>query len=500
MMLRYKQSRSQHEITSSIDRRASKNAIRLAKSPGSTDESNKKGSLPTLPTTPSPAITDKSLSTRLPMRRVSLATIDAVGNTSMLWESDEVSMGSVNSKSSLVKRNGVTLIGSPPKVLIPTNNKSENATEETNHPNLAGLVIPTLVSPPSSKRLPFDTMSIRTISTKGPESSSLSPIVKSSSIICAASALLLLKGQAEDDKLFNFSKSLDDAFNIVEDAINGGGLIDQIQQTQQDVVNDATNTINTMEDASMSSLSSSDMTYQVHARRCASVATNKKTSLKRAVVVKASKNKKFRKSSVNLTKPETLSGPPPSKTGYKRIPSRLLRNPKILQGGMRLAAKGDTKNVNSLHAFVRKELLEVFVLKKSRRVGLRCIHCAAIKNKDRKPESCQSSMSTFFPKSLQDLYRSVCTWQRIHAKTCTNIPDSVMQKYWHLKVSDPSRGKKQHWIDSAMGMGFRNINNSRSGIYCCTIIDNSSSDVDDNDDSDCSEGMDYESDMEEAML
>jgi len=73
-------------------------------------------------------------------------------------------------------------------------------------------------------------------------------------------------------------------------------------------------------------------------------------------------------------------------------------------------------------------------------------------------------MSTFFPKSLEDIYRGVCTWQRIHFKACKHMPEHFKALYWHHKDSDRSRGKKPHWVKSAHEMGLRNVDGHRSGI------------------------------------
>ncbi|KAL3940687.1 MAG: hypothetical protein SGARI_000874 [Bacillariaceae sp.] len=165
-------------------------------------------------------------------------------------------------------------------------------------------------------------------------------------------------------------------------------------------------------------------------------------------------------------------------SSYKRIPSKYLNDPEVLVEGLRLAAKGDEKNVNSLHCFVRKELLEVFVLDGSgdgqHRVGLRCVHCGCLP----KSERTGTSMSTFFPKSVEDLYRSVCTWQRIHFKSCRHIPDDKVNTYWHLKEADRTRGKKSHWIKTALDMGFCNVDGDRSGIVYCPTIGMAQDDVD----------------------
>lgn len=71
----------------------------------------------------------------------------------------------------------------------------------------------------------------------------------------------------------------------------------------------------------------------------------------------------------------------------------------------RLAVKEDANELNSLHCFVRTHLLEVFSLppQKGRpgRVGLRCVFCSHLPLKERGG----TTMCTFYPKSLQDLYR-----------------------------------------------------------------------------------------------
>lgn len=136
------------------------------------------------------------------------------------------------------------------------------------------------------------------------------------------------------------------------------------------------------------------------------------------------------------------------------------------QRGLRLAMPDDPKELNSLHCFVRSDLLEVFTINSdgnnaaSARVGFRCVHCGNLPRK----QKAGASMSIFFPKSLQDIYRSVCTWQRIHFKACKAIPDDLVQRYNYLKDTDRTRGKKQHWVSSAYRLGLRNVDDKRGGI------------------------------------
>ncbi len=161
---------------------------------------------------------------------------------------------------------------------------------------------------------------------------------------------------------------------------------------------------------------------------------------------------------------------------FKRIPRRFIDDPSlpVLKSGMRLAAPNDFDELNRLHCFVRSDLLEVFVLENSvgaclpcdvgkqvrPRVGIRCVHCGT----KPKHQRAGSSMSTFFPKSLQDIYRGVCTWQRIHFSACKHIPDELKHLYKTLKDGDKSRGKKAHWVKSAEEMGFRNVDENRNGV------------------------------------
>lgn len=129
-----------------------------------------------------------------------------------------------------------------------------------------------------------------------------------------------------------------------------------------------------------------------------------------------------------------------------------------------LAMENDSLELNSLHCYVRSELLELFVVtsnddvmqsssscsptsrrKIPGRVGLRCIHCKSQINDTTKPD--------FFPKSLHGLYREVCTWQRVHFQHCPHVPKACRNKYKHLKVSDKTRGKTKYWETSARELG-----------------------------------------------
>lgn len=139
----------------------------------------------------------------------------------------------------------------------------------------------------------------------------------------------------------------------------------------------------------------------------------------------------------------------------------------------RLAVPDDPNELNSLHCFVRSDLLEVFSLVddtskrgrsaagvKGSRVGFRCVHCGHLSRKEKEG----ASMSIFYPKSLKDIYRSVCTWQRIHFKACKHVPQNLVEQYDYYKDIDRTRGKKKHWVESAYRLGLRDFDENRGGI------------------------------------
>jgi hypothetical protein len=178
----------------------------------------------------------------------------------------------------------------------------------------------------------------------------------------------------------------------------------------------------------------------------------------------------FKKRSLSCSDPGTGVVP------ARRAPRPTLSPAKVDPQSLRLAMPDDAQKLNSLHCYVRSELLEVFVsddfadpralhkLKlRSGRVGLRCVHCAHLTRKER----ADATMSRFFPKSLNDIYRGVCTWQRIHFASCQQVPKDVAEEYRKLKNEDRSRGKKSYWVHGALQLGLRNVDDNRNGIVWC---------------------------------
>jgi hypothetical protein len=137
--------------------------------------------------------------------------------------------------------------------------------------------------------------------------------------------------------------------------------------------------------------------------------------------------------------------------------------------GMLLAQPEDAQELNSLHCFVRSDLLELFVVQDGTsrgHVGLRCACCAHLPRKDR----AGTVMTKFFPKSLRDIYRSVCTWQRVHFQQCRHVPKKVLRMYKALKADDKTRGKTKYWVESAKRMGLVDVGEGeREGIRFASL-------------------------------
>lgn len=136
------------------------------------------------------------------------------------------------------------------------------------------------------------------------------------------------------------------------------------------------------------------------------------------------------------------------------------------KASLRIGLACDSLELNSLHCFVRSDLLELFVAgngtkhsMNTHQVGIRCVHCARVeKTRD------VATMASFFPKSLRDIYRSVGTWQRVHYRECEHIPKETRETYSKLKYNDPRRGRVQYWVSSARQLGLEDIGTTREGI------------------------------------
>jgi len=190
--------------------------------------------------------------------------------------------------------------------------------------------------------------------------------------------------------------------------------------------------------------------------------------------------------SVDLERSMTTSTTPSTSSkrkSFNKVSRKVMEDPSLLVlfKDMRLSHAEDDQHLNSLHCFVRSTLLEVYVLQcKSAKstsdenenqntsdeesqnvVGIRCTQCGFLPREDR---GTGQTMSSFFPKTVGEIYRGVCTWQRIHFPLCQHMPEDYRTEYKIRKERDLTRGRKYHWIKSALDLGLRNIDLERSGM------------------------------------
>eukprot|EP00578_Thalassiosira_sp_NH16_P003990 CAMPEP_0181135168 /NCGR_PEP_ID=MMETSP1071-20121207/32478_1 /TAXON_ID=35127 /ORGANISM="Thalassiosira sp., Strain NH16" /LENGTH=450 /DNA_ID=CAMNT_0023221737 /DNA_START=190 /DNA_END=1542 /DNA_ORIENTATION=+ len=192
----------------------------------------------------------------------------------------------------------------------------------------------------------------------------------------------------------------------------------------------------------------------------------------------------------------------------------------------RLATEDDSEEVNKLHQYVRRDLLEIFVVPPAAdatacvddsededeggRSGSRgkkrplggAANAANADNATRRtrrrsiapahappPSSAQTqaqrhypgrvgmrcvhcahhakkstSKAAFYPLRLKNIYREVCAWQRIHFKRCPHVPADVRERYDEYKRIDPSRGKVRYWETSARRIGLVNNPDRDDGV------------------------------------
>lgn len=142
----------------------------------------------------------------------------------------------------------------------------------------------------------------------------------------------------------------------------------------------------------------------------------------------------------------------------------------------RLSLPYDNAKLNTLHCFLRSELLEIFVVSKSfrkspchspsssvGRVGLRCVHCAMLRG-SRRDDREDAPMAVFYPKSIAEIYRLVTSWQRCHLRKCKNVPPAVRSRWQELRDTDRSRGKTHYWVTSAKQIGLMDCQSRAGGI------------------------------------
>jgi len=178
--------------------------------------------------------------------------------------------------------------------------------------------------------------------------------------------------------------------------------------------------------------------------------------------------------------------PPPPLVEHHEVPKNF---------PTRLALPNDEAKLNSLHCFLRSELLEIFVVERSAnkspthspgssvgRVGLRCVFCATERKRkalsttaehdfsvsSQVHRSDEAPMAVFYPKSIAEIYRLVTSWQRCHLRKCRNLPPAIRSKWTLLRENDKSRGKTHYWITSAKEIGLVDCQSRAGGIRFAT--------------------------------
>lgn len=178
----------------------------------------------------------------------------------------------------------------------------------------------------------------------------------------------------------------------------------------------------------------------------------------------------------------SLSVPPKPMVQHHEVPKNF---------PTRLALPNDEAKLNSLHCFLRSELLEIFVVERSAnkspthspgssvgRVGLRCVFCAMVRKRHaisttaehdtsgnpQHPRCDEAPMAVFYPKSIAEIYRLVTSWQRCHLRKCRNLPPHIRNKWTMLRENDKSRGKTHYWITSAKEIDLVDCNSRAGGI------------------------------------
>ena len=145
----------------------------------------------------------------------------------------------------------------------------------------------------------------------------------------------------------------------------------------------------------------------------------------------------------------------------------------------RLALPEDHLKLNSLHCFLRQNLLEIFVVEPNNtkvkfrhapsssvgRVGFRCVFCAAARrNNPTENFDSEAPMAIFYPKATAEIYRLVTSWQRCHLRKCKQLPPPLRAQ-WELLKHDKTRGKTQYWVVSAHAIGLRDRKTKAGGIH-----------------------------------
>lgn len=123
------------------------------------------------------------------------------------------------------------------------------------------------------------------------------------------------------------------------------------------------------------------------------------------------------------------------------------------------------------------------------RVGLRCVHCAMARqrragDKNHNNNNDEAPMAVFYPKSVNEIYRLVTSWQRCHVRKCKSLPPSVRAVWNELRATEKSRGKTAYWAEAASQIGMVDCPSRAGGIRFDSAAVAASANKDDDKDED----------------
>jgi len=134
----------------------------------------------------------------------------------------------------------------------------------------------------------------------------------------------------------------------------------------------------------------------------------------------------------------------------------------VNDGKVRLSISDDREWLSDLDCFVRSNI-EVFiadeedvnyfrndkkVVAMTGNVGLRCVHCAHLKHRDRTAGAC------YFPKTISSIYENTRDFQKSHLTYCPHLPLAAKEKLLTKSTSSSLTSVlRRYYILSAKALG-----------------------------------------------
>lgn len=172
---------------------------------------------------------------------------------------------------------------------------------------------------------------------------------------------------------------------------------------------------------------------------------------------------------VDFAEPEADSKPKAkSKALTVRESKKKLLTTPWFEGCVRLTKGDDEYWLSEMECFARKDLVEVFSLKKkdsldgyagrkepaTGQVGIRCTFCKSLESSER-PNGCLS-----FAEGLTTIHTKVADMIRLHFPSCPSMPDDARETFKSLRGFDAkvaNDDSQQYWVDSARDIGLTDL-------------------------------------------